>query len=906
MLHDSANNDVAHHRAEIFHQRDERQIFHTTYCKACSELLYVGAGNFVGPSEVFRIDQHPDKAEQHRKNRNEITERPNACVFRVEQVAFACYNNELPVFHSRRLTRAEHEEKKINCDQHKKADAINPDNVLLGRKVIRHFRERCENENEIHCCNNRDVRDSRRNSRNHHLPLIFREGEGQQVLCLFKVKLRLVFDRDDCSLRLAFRVWHTHTVIEFALTILLVLGTQQDQVEISAKGPQSREQHVYRANDNVNVKYQDMQFEADDVNYDDDTKILTADGNVRYRRAQEHLEADHVVFNVDTKVGDFTNVRGELGPGFFIKAEAAHRSEEGKYYLKNSLVSTCCDPEDPGWTLTLARATVAPNKNVTAKGSVFRLENIPMFYMPYVAVPSEDRSRATGLLIPSTSTSTTKGRNVREAFYWAMNRSADATFTGEYFSKRGPAGAVEFRARPKEGSWIQVNSFFAHDRLGQGGASARILAYGNVGRGFRGAADLNLVSSFLFRQVYEDGINVISSPLEQSIAFLTRNEPRTSLNVLYERRGIFFPDDQNFVLRKFPSLEVGFPYRPLGNSHFYFNTETSLSGVARRDSSITTPFFVERFDLHPGVELPLVHSSWLDWSQHFAVRETAYTHSREPQAVVGDTLNRFSLEYSSSIVGPQLEGELGRWRHVVEPSVDFRYVGGPDQFRETIVVDDVDLVTSTKEVEYALTNRLFSTREVFSWRLAQKYFFDPTFGGAIVEGKRNVFAPLLDITGFAFADGARRLSPIVSTMRFSTTPSTSTDFQLDYDTRDHFFRSAGIIGNVNRGQVGGGISYFFTRRTTIALPNNELRLSFNYGNQFKPGFSAAVAFSYDVQRSLFQSSVAEVGYNTSCYGLNFEVSQFNIGARVESRFRFALTLKNIGSVGTLRKQERLF
>src|SRR5262249_31804201 len=120
------------------------------------------------------------------------------------------------------------------------------------------------------------------------------------------------------------------------------------------------------------------------------------------------------------------------------------------------------------------------------------------------------------------------------------------------------------------------------------------------------------------------------------------------------------------------------------------------------------------------------------------------------------------------------------------------------------------------------------------------------------------------------------------------------------------FRSVGIIGNVNRGQVGGGISYFFTRCTIIALPNNELRLSFSYGNQFKPGFSAAVAFSYDVQRSLFQSSVAEVGYNTSCYGLNFEVSQFNIGARVESRFRFALTLKNIGSVGTLRKQERLF
>jgi len=40
--------------------------------------------------------------------------------------------------------------------------------------------------------------------------------------------------------------------------------------------------------------------------------------------------------------------------------------------------------------------------------------------------------------------------------------------------------------------------------------------------------------------------------------------------------------------------------------------------------------------------------------------------------------------------------------------------------------------------------------------------------------------------------------------------------------------------------------------------------------------------------------------------LNFEISQFNIGARVESRFRFSFLLKNIGSVGTIRPRERLF
>src|SRR5207237_6300237 len=119
-------------------------------------------------------------------------------------------------------------------------------------------------------------------------------------------------------------------------------------------------------------------------------------------------------------------------------------------------------------------------------------ENVPIFYMPYITSPSEERPRSTGFLIPSTSTSTTKGRSLRESFYWAISRSADATFTGEYFTKRGPAGEVNFRAVPEANSRIDVQSLFAKDRLGQGGQSIRILALGGLGYGFRVAATLHV------------------------------------------------------------------------------------------------------------------------------------------------------------------------------------------------------------------------------------------------------------------------------------------------------------------------------------------------------------------------------------------------------------------------------
>src|SRR5207247_9476400 len=113
--------------------------------------------------------------------------------------------------------------------------------------------------------------------------------------------------------------------------------------------------------------------------------------------------------------------------------------------------------------------------------------------------------------------------------------------------------------------------------------------------------------------------------------------------------------------------------------------------------------------------------------------------------------------------------------------------------------------------------------------------------------RRTVLRRRLHVSAFAFAAGSRRFSPVVSCMRFATTASTPTDIQMDYDTRHHLFRSAGIIGNVNRGQFVGGISYFFTRRSVIEIPNNQLRGTLSYGNQTKAGLSAAFQVSYDVQ-----------------------------------------------------------
>jgi len=303
--------------------------------------------------------------------------------------------------------------------------------------------------------------------------------------------------------------------------------------------------------------------------------------------------------------------------------------------------------------------------------------------------------------------------------------------------------------------------------------------------------------------------------------------------------------------------------------------------------------------------MPVVRNPLLEWTHRIGIRETFYSFQK-PNADSEGSLNRAIFDYSSRLAGPELARDYGRWRHVVQPSVEYRNIRGVNRFLETVVVDDVDLVTDTNEVEYSLTNRVFTTREIFSWRISQQYFFDPTFGGAIQPGVRNAFAPLLTLTGFAFADGTRRFSPIVSNMRLSTTPSTSTDLQIDYDSERHRFESAGISGGLNHGQAFGSIAYYFRRNTAIQFPSNQIRAQIGYGNEQKLGLSFALRGAYDIQRSLFQESVTQVGYNTDCYGLSLEFMQTDLGFRNESRIRFAFSLKNIGTFGNIRRQDRIF
>ena len=254
------------------------------------------------------------------------------------------------------------------------------------------------------------------------------------------------------------------------------------------------------------------------------------------------------------------------------------------------------------------------------------------------------------------------------------------------------------------------------------------------------------------------------------------------------------------------------------------------------------------------------------------------------------------------------------FRHVIEPRVTFRYVNDAGDPAKALWFDAGDVLTDTKELEYSLTNRIFvkgpglGGREVLSLELKQQYYFDPTFGGALIPGQRNVFPSSLLLSGHAFLDGERRFSPVIGLMRFH--PSSHYDVELrdDYDTLRHRFVQGGLTGSAHWGEAFLSMNQTFVRSSPVlASPSNQVGFNLGYGNLLRRGWNAVFAGSYDAKEDFLQFTAIQGSYNNNCCGISFEYRRFALGpARNENQFRVAFSLSNVGTFGTLKKQERLF
>jgi LPS-assembly protein len=188
-----------------------------------------------------------------------------------------------------------------------------------------------------------------------------------------------------------------------------------------------------------------------------------------------------------------------------------------------------------------------------------------------------------------------------------------------------------------------------------------------------------------------------------------------------------------------------------------------------------------------------------------------------------------------------------------------------------------------------------------------KRYFDPTFGGAIVEGQRNVLLTGAQLTGYSFFNGARHASPLVSALRMSPLPGAGIEWRTDYDPTFRRFTNSVVTVDGRVSKYFASIGHAYVRSVpNLSPPFNQFRGLVGIGNEQRRGWSAAFSAYYDFRQAVMQFATTQVTYNLDCCGISVQYRRFSFGTRNENQYRIAFAVANIGSFGTLKRQERIF
>jgi LPS-assembly protein len=161
------------------------------------------------------------------------------------------------------------------------------------------------------------------------------------------------------------------------------------------------------------------------------------------------------------------------------------------------------------------------------------------------------------------------------------------------------------------------------------------------------------------------------------------------------------------------------------------------------------------------------------------------------------------------------------------------------------------------------------------------------------------------LTGYSFLDGPRNYSPVVSALRVQQ--RIGLEWRTDYDPRLHQIVNSSLSADIRFSQYFVSVGHAEVREDPVLAPNsNQFRVAIGYGSQTRKGWNAAFNLYYDYKQGITQFATGQVTYNTDCCGISVQYRRFNFGTRDETQFRVAFAVSNIGSFGTLRKQERIF
>jgi len=482
-------------------------------------------------------------------------------------------------------------------------------------------------------------------------------------------------------------------------------------------------------------------IKADWISYNIEEQAIEARGNVSIDSGDDRLTADAAKIDLDTETGSFENAlitrkENEL----HLEGKIIEKTGLTTYRIEDGWVITCKIGEDekPPWSFSSAEARVDQGGYAVLKHARFNIQDVPVFYMPYMIVPVKD-TRQTGFLFPTVSNSSRDGFGFNLPFFWNISESVDMTLYPEYYSDRGIMPGAEFRyvLNPQDKGKF-MGSYLEDDLSGSGNAeyyadtnfthtnTDRYWLRGKIDHTFMenwiSRTDLDIVSDRDYLEEFDSGVTGFDSSQKSFLETfgrgfehqsddqrkntlkLLRSWNNSSLNIdLLAINDVRAVESSPTPLWQLPRVDYTGAI-PLQDTSLAFEWDADYVNYWR-DEGIGG----HRVDLYPRLSTPVSLGPYLESRAEIGGRGTLYSVETYGESVwdQDENPNRSLLTFQTDVATTLMRdytlnnAAYSSFSHSVRPFVQYDFISDADQ-DDLPYFDSVDRIGDQNSITYGV------------------------------------------------------------------------------------------------------------------------------------------------------------------------------------------------------------
>ena len=329
-------------------------------------------------------------------------------------------------------------------------------------------------------------------------------------------------------------------------------------------------------------------------------------GGFEYKDDMINLSGDQAKVHLNSKDTDVSNAKYEL-----VDRQGRGTAESGEmrenYRLLKNATFTSCLQGDNAWSIDANEMRQYIKEEYAEMWHArFKVQGVPVFYMPYFQLPIGDRRRS-GMLIPSAGSSSRDGYWYAQPMYWNIAPNYDATFTPKYMSHRGWQLNGEMRYLTQIGEGKIAGEYLKKDRYSEftDENKSRHLFYWGHNSSFwtnwRFNVDYTRVSDKRYFNDFDSAYGSSTDGYADQTAKLAYHQPNYNFSISAKQFQVF------------DELSIG-PYRALPQMDFNYYKNGLAKGwldfklfsqAAHFDNDSNLMPKAWRFHLEPALNVPL-------------------------------------------------------------------------------------------------------------------------------------------------------------------------------------------------------------------------------------------------------------------------------------------------------------